>query len=153
MDRILSRAFKTEEIEKLENEINNMVLEIKEKPIENIIIKEFTDDGIPTIETQLKEIELKDKEIENLVNENKDKIYKREMIQRVKCLCLIKMGKSIFTNTLDMKIKERNKLQALMWEYNDIDHKDIIKEFNEKIGDYMDEEEIDFSRVPIYQYR
>jgi hypothetical protein len=84
---------------------------------------------------------------------DKDKIYKREMIQRVKCLCLLKMNKSIFTNTLSMSLRERGKLQKLMWEYNDIDHKIIIEEFNEKIGEILDDSEFDISKVPIYQYK
>ena len=75
------------------------------------------------------------------------------MIQRVKCLCLLKMNKSIFTNTFEMKIKDRETLQKLMWEYNDIDHKVIIDEFNEKICDILDDSEFDSSKVPIYQFK
>jgi len=136
-----------------------MELEIKPK-YTNPILEEYklkykpeelTDDGIPNIETQLKELKMKDEELEKEID--KDKIYKREMVQRVKCLCLLKMNKSIFTNTFEMKIKDRETLQKLMWEYNDIDHKDIIDEFNEKICDILDDKGFDNSKVPIYQYK
>lgn len=136
-----------------------MELEIKPK-YTNPILEEYklkykpeelTDDGIPTIETQLKELKIKDEELEKEID--KDKLYKREMIQRVKCLCLLKMNKSIFTNTFEMKIKDRETLQKLMWEYNDIDHKVIIDEFNEKICEILDDKGFDNSKVPIYQYK
>jgi hypothetical protein len=138
-----------------------MELEIKEKINKNYILEEYakkykpeelTADGIPNTETQIREMKEKDEEINKLNEENKQKIYNREMIQRVKLLCLLKMGKSIFTNTFDMKIKEREQLQELMWEYNDKYHFDIIKEFNEKIGDVLDDDKLDFSKVPVYNY-
>lgn len=118
----------------------------------NITIEDKTPDGLPTIEKQLNDIKLSDEELK-VKAENEDKIYRREMIQRVKCLCLLKMNKSILTNTLSLKPKERENLQILMYEYNDIEHKDIIKEFNEKIGELIDDNEIDLSAVPIYQYK
>lgn len=138
-----------------------MELEFKEKKYNNILEEyklkykpeELTDDGIPNIETQLKELKIKDEELEKDIDKDKDKIYKREMIQRVKCLCLLKMNKSIFTNTNEMKNRDREKLQKLMWEYNDIDHKIIIEEFNEKICEILDDSEFDSSKVPIYQFK
>lgn len=115
--------------------------------------EELTADGIPNIETQVREMNERDEEYNKTLEENKQKIYNREMVQRVKLLCLLKMGKSILTNTFEMKIKEKEKLQELMWEYNDVYHYDIIKEFNEKIGDILDDEKLDFSKVPIYEYK
>ena len=76
------------------------------------------------------------------------------MVQRVKCLCLDKMGKSILINTNDLSIKDRKQLQKLMWEYNDIEHKDIITEFNEKMSDMLEDvKNIDYSKLPIYEYK
>lgn len=156
MDKILSKAFKSSDIEE-------MSLEIKEKKIVNPILEEYkkkykpeelTDDGIPNIETQIKELKILDEEQEKTFLENKEKIYNREMVQRVKCLCLLKMNKSIFINTLDMNNKDRKTLQNLMYEYNDIEHIDIVKEFNEKIGDLIDDNsEIDISNLPIYDFK
>jgi hypothetical protein len=60
------------------------------------------------------------------------------------------MNKSIFTNTFEMKHKSKEKLQELMWEYNEIDPELIIEEFNQKIGDMFDEDDIDFSKLPIF---
>ena len=113
----------------------------------------YTVDGVYTIQKQIKDMELKDKELEKQFEENVERIYKREMIQRVKCLSLLKMNKSIFTNTSSMKIKERELLQKIMHEYNDIDHQIIINEFNEKIGDILDDENFEPSNVPIYEFK
>ncbi len=114
--------------------------------------EELTPDGLPTIETQLKEIEEKDEELLRINAENSIKIYNREMVQRVKCLCLLKMNQSIFKNTLDLNKKSRIELQKLMHEYNDVEHDEIIKEFNEKISIILDENDIDISQLPIYNY-
>ena len=158
MDKILSKAFN----KSVDLELDDMFLEIKERKDYNSIIEdmknkykpeELTDDGIPTIETQLKEIAIKDEEYEKKSIENATKIYNREMVQRVKCLSLIKMGLSIFINTNDLSIKQRKTLQAYMWEYNDKDHQDIIKEFNEETSDMLDDvKNIDYSKLPVYDF-
>ena len=109
--------------------------------------EELTDDGIPTIETQMREInELDEKQNINKVN------YNREMLQRVKCLSLHKIGKSIMTNTNILNNRDRKKLQEIMHSYNNIDHKDIIDEFNNMVNDEIFENDIDYSKLPIYQY-
>ena len=158
MDKILSKAFN----KSVDLELDDMFLEIKERKDYNPILEdmknkykpeELTDDGIPTIETQLKEIAIKDEEYEKKSVENATKIYNREMIQRVKCLSLLKMGLSIFINTNDLSIKQRKTLQAYMWEYNDKDHQDIIKEFNEETSDMLDDvKNIDYSKLPVYDF-
>lgn len=158
MDKILSKAFN----KSVDLELDDMFLEIKEKKDFNHILEdmknkykpeELTDDGIPTIETQLKEIAIKDDEYEKKCIENATKIYNREMVQRVKCLSLLKMGLSIFINTNNLSIKQRKTLQAYMWEYNDKDHQDIIKEFNEETSDMLDDvKNIDYSKLPVYDF-
>lgn len=158
MDKILSKAFN----KPVDLELDDMFLEIKERKDYNPILEdmknkykpeELTDDGIPTIETQLKEIAIKDEEYEKKCIENATKIYNREMIQRVKCLSLLKMGLSIFINTNDLSIKQRKTLQAYMWEYNDKDHQDIIKEFNEETSSMLDDvKNIDYSKLPVYDF-
>ena len=142
-----------------------MELEIKTNNDENPILKDFklkykpeelTDDGIPTIQTQLREIEERDLEDKKTFEEHNEKIYRREMKQRVKCLCLDKMGYEITINTLDLNKRKRDELQQLMYEYNDIPHEDIIKEFNDKFSDLLDFVEnssIDYSKLPVYQYK
>lgn len=141
------------EIEFKPEKNNNIIvddLSIKYKP------EELTVDGVPTIETQLREIEKLDNEYKLTFEEHNDKIYKREMKQRVKCLCLLKMDIPITINTLDLSNKRRAELQRLMYEYNDIPHEDIIKEFNEKFSDFLDDDRnssIDYSKFPVYQYK
>jgi hypothetical protein len=130
--------------------IPNPILEeysIKYKP------EELTDDGIPNIETQLREIREKDEEQLKQYEDN-IKIYNREMIQRVKCLALNKLGKSIMTNTLDLNNNTRDKLKSIMSSYNDIDHKNIIEEFNNMVcNELFDKVDIDISKLPIYEYK
>lgn len=134
-----------------------MELEIKETKLRNPILEEYalkykpeelTDDGIPTIETQLREIkELDEKQDIDKVN------YKREMIQRVKCLSLHKMGKDIMFNTLYMSNKDKTKLQEIMHTYNDIEPEEIIKEFNELVNEVLFENSsVDYSKLPIYSF-
>lgn len=128
-------------------------INIDTKIIEEIDFK-LTPDGIPTIETQLqilKQEEDKRKEYEQLI---KEKIEKRDMLQRVKCLALHKMNKSIMTNTLSLSTKDRKKLQNLMWEYNDMDPSIIIEEFNIMCNDtiFNPEENFDYTKAPIYDY-
>jgi len=164
MDKILSKAFNSNDV--IEKEMTLEIIE-KENKIEiidnkliNPILEEYkqkykpeelTDDGIPTIETQLKEMKIKDEEIDNKMKENIQKTYNREMTQRVKCLSLIKMGLSAFTNTNDLSIREKTKLQKIMYEYNDIEHDVIIKQFNEEIGDMLDDtKSLDYSKLPVY---
>ena len=111
--------------------------------------EELTDDGIPTIETQLREIKLDEEKQTTKLNE--EQLYKREMIQRVKCLSLNKMNRDIFTNTNDLKPSDKKRLQEIMYTYNDIDHEQIIKEFNDLVcEDYLDNPKYDYSKAPIY---
>lgn len=144
----------------IEKELNDMILEIEEKKDNNIkleeenkiIDKDLTPDGLPTIEKQLRDLDLLDKEMEEKNKDKEIEIYKREMTQRVKCLCLNKLNKSIFVNTLTLKEKERKKLKELMSEYNDIPCEEIIKEFNITVGEMLDDmEEKDYSKLPVYQ--
>ena len=118
---------------------------IKYKP------EELTDDGIPTTETLLREIKEKDDEIEPKLKT--EEFYKKQMIQRVKCICLNKLGYDILYNTFNMSPKERIKLQELMWTYNDIEHSKIIDEFNEIVNiEIFENKNIDISQLPIYNF-
>jgi hypothetical protein len=154
MDKILSRVYTDTDEE--------MKLEIKEtKKIGNPILddyalrytkEELTEDGIPTIETQLKELAIKDEETNKKLEEDKDRLYRREMIQRVKCLALHSMGKDIMTNTMSLSERERRRLQDIMYTYNDVPHDEIIKDFNELATEVIfDNSNIDISKLPIYQ--
>lgn len=126
------------------NDNNVKIINDKYKP------EDLTADGIPTIETQIKEISLDEENKKSKLND--EQLYNREMIQRVKCLSLNKMNKDIFTNTFEMKISDRKKLQEIMHTYNDIEHTEIIKEFNDLISEnYLDNPQYDYTKAPIYQ--
>ena len=113
--------------------------------------EELTDDGIPNIETQLRE--LKERDEEQLPKYDKEDAlrYKREMTQRVKCIGLHKMGKSIMMNTLALSQKDRQKLQLIMHSYNDTDHNEIIKEFSDVCQEQLFTDNTDWSKYPIYE--
>jgi hypothetical protein len=81
----------------------------------------------------------------------KETNYNKEMINRVKCISLFKMGKPILTNTYNINYRDKEKLQSIMHTYNDISHDEIIKEFNEIANiDIFDNPNIDYSILPIY---
>ena len=112
---------------------------------------DYTVDGLPTIEKQLKDIEIINEELNLSIKNNEKIIYEREMKQRVKCISLHKMGLNIMTNTLNLNKKLRNKLQEIMYSYNDIEHNKIIDEFNIIVNDTIYEDEnFDYSKLPIY---
>lgn len=131
----------------------------KEEPINNVAkvinpqIEEFrrrykpeelTDDGVPTIETQLREL----KEADDRIAEYN---YNKQLVNRVKCLALHKMNKPILTNTLNMNSRDRASLQNIMHSYNDIPHQDIIDEFNEIVNiEIFENPNIDYNNLPLY---
>lgn len=110
--------------------------------------EELTADGIPNIETQLREMKEQDeKQQVDKVNHN------REMIQRVKCISLFIMGKDIMTNTLNLNKRDRVKLQEIMHSYNDISEEEIINNFNNIVNEVLFENDnVDLSKLPIYSY-
>lgn len=110
---------------------------------------ELTDDYVPKTEVQIKEIEEKDKE--QLKNYETEKAFVIEMKQRVKCLALDKMGKHILTNSNDLSQRELKKLQSLMHEYNDVEHEQIIKDFNELADEKLFENKLDMTIYPIFE--
>ena len=75
----------------------------------NNIDPTLTHDGIPTIETQLKKLEELDieRQSKDLTEEEKDKKHKREMLQRIRCIALDNMGKSILQNPKELSPKDK----------------------------------------------
>ena len=110
--------------------------------------EELTADGIPNIETQLREMKEQDEKQQiDKVNHN------REMIQRVKCISLFIMGKDIMTNTMNLNKKDRLKLQEIMHSYNDVSEEEIINNFNNIVNEVLFEnDKTDLSKLPIYIY-
>jgi len=111
-------------------------------------IKELTADGIPTIEQQLKDI--KEDEEKRIKDIDEIKEHRRNMLMRVKCLCLNKMGKSMFVNTNTLNNREKDKLIKLMNTYTEISSEHIIEEFNELCQDKLFLDGKDYSNLPVY---
>jgi len=106
--------------------------------------EELTDDGLLTIETQLRELKEADERI-------KEYNYNKEMVNRVKCISLHKMNKSIMTNTINMSARDRASLQNIMHTYNDKSHQDIIDEFNDIVNiEIFENPKLDYNNLPIY---
>lgn len=118
--------------------------------------EELTDDGIPTIETQLREIHEADQKylLSMTDKETIDKKRIRSIKQMVKCICLNKMNKSIMVNTLSLNKSERETLQKLMYEYDgEINEEQIRNDFYKVASNELFEDNyIDVSKVPIYDF-
>jgi hypothetical protein len=125
--------------------MNNPILEEYAKKYKS---EELTADGIPNIETQLREIQKQDEK------QQIDKVnHRREMLQRVKCISLFIMGKDIMTNTFNLNKRDREKLQEIMHLYNDAPEEDIIDKFNTVVNEVLFEnDKVDLSKLPIYSY-
>ena len=125
--------------------MNNPILEEYAKKYKP---EELTPDGIPNLETQLREMKEQDEK------QQIDKVnHRREMLQRVKCISLFIMGKDIMTNTFNLNMRERDKLQEIMYLYNDVSEEDIIDKFNTVVNEVLFEnDKVDLSKLPIYSY-
>lgn len=88
---------------------------------------------------------------EEKVKEEKPIDEKIELTKKVKLLSLNKMGKSIFTNTFNMREYDRKQLQKTMRGYEEVSVQEIIEEFNNMMNEKVfDNPKIDISRLPIY---
>jgi len=68
----------------------------------------LTADGIPTIETQLRQIEEKDIEsIKELSEEEKTKKENKDILMRIKCIALNAMDKNILIDPRSLSLRER----------------------------------------------
>jgi hypothetical protein len=68
----------------------------------------LTADGIPTIETQLRQIEEKDiASIKELSEEEKTKKENKNILMRIKCIVLDTMGKNILIDPKSLSLRER----------------------------------------------
>ena len=139
-DLIIDDLKKEEPINKVVKLPNPYIDDLKTRYKE----EELTDDGLLTIETQIREL----KEADERINEYN---YNKEMVNRVKCLALHKMNKSILTNTLNMNSRDRASLQNIMHSYNDIPHQDIIDAFNDVVNiEIFEYPKLDYNNLPLY---
>lgn len=124
---------------------NPMVKTNEDEPI-----KELTPDGIPTIKQQLKDLDDDEKRRQLSKNIDSAKEFRKNMLIRVKSLCLDKMGKDILTNTTNLTHREREKLIKLMNEYTGKPTEDIINDFNDLCNEKLFEPRRDYSTFPVY---
>ena len=80
-----------------------------EKVRRNNIDPTLTHDGIPTIETQLKQLEEIDLERQSkeLSEEEMLKKHRREMLQRIRCIALDSIGKNILSDPKQLQAREK----------------------------------------------
>jgi len=112
--------------------------------------KELTADGIPTINQQLKDIKEDEERLKATIVSDSEKTKRRDMIIRVKSICLHKMGKDIMVNTSYLSSKEKTKLIELMNEYLLKTEPEIIDEFNDICQETIFETKRDYSNYPVY---
>ena len=105
--------------------------------------EELDEEGLPTIEAQIKRIELEEENNKKPPNPNMD------LCMRVKCLSLNAMGYDIFYNTYNLPYYDRERLQDTMRTYEDKSPEEIIDEFNE-VCERKIFTNVDYSRLPMY---
>lgn len=114
------------------------------------INNDFTPDGIPTIEKQLKDIEESEKNFLNTLRVDCPAItHKKNMLMRVKFLGLYKMNKDPFMGSSSLTSFDRKILQKEMSKYNDIPEADIIKEYNEICGELLSDSKTNYTQFMV----
>lgn len=105
---------------------------------------DLTEDGVLSIEAQLRRIKYLDDKQNILIKD-----YGTNMKRKVLSICLNKLGLDIMTNTYSLKQSKREELQKLMWEYNGKDEETINNDFYKAC---LDQElfDRDYTRYPIY---
>jgi len=136
----------------IEEQMNE--IEIKEStrsntPIldEEINIPSLTADGVPTIEEQLKLIAIE----EAKVKKDEQKQKRRDLITKVKTICLSKMGKEPLLNTTYLTNIEKDTLIDFMNQYADKSEDMITTEFNAICTNKIfNNPKYDYTSYPIY---
>lgn len=105
--------------------------------------EELTEDGLPTVEAQLRRLDERD---QNIPLDNSLK----SLTMRVKCLSLVMMGLSPMTNTYNLSNKQREQLQNNMRTFETEEPATIIEMFNTMMNDKLFISTLDPSKLPIY---
>ena len=121
-----------------ENKTTNVILHPSDYTAD-----ELTEDGLPTVESQLRRLDERDR---NITIQDK---Y-RNLAMRVKCLSLDMMGLSPMTNTYNLSNKQREQLQNNMRTYEDKDLETIVEEFNTMMNEKLFVSTMDPSKLPMY---
>ena len=118
----------------------------------NNIDPSLTADGLPTIETQLKQLEEYEAERneKNLTNDEQLKKHRREMLQRIRCIALDAMGKNILINPKQLIPKEKRDFVKRIEELYILSEEEIIIMFNNICHDTIFQTGNDYSNYPVY---
>ena len=110
----------------------------------------LTADGIPTIETQLKQIEEQElNNIKELTEEEKLVKRRKEILQRIKCIALDAMGKNILINPKTLMPREKREYVKRIEELYILSEEEIITMFNNICQDTIFQS-VDYSNCAIY---
>jgi hypothetical protein len=118
----------------------------------NNIDPSLTADGLPTTETQLKQLEELDLERQNneLSEEDKLKMHRREMLQRIRCIALDAMGKNILFDPRKLQPKDKREFVKRVEELYILSEEEIINMFNGICQDSIFQCGADYSNYPVY---
>jgi hypothetical protein len=118
----------------------------------NNIDPTLTHDGLPTIETQLKNLEQIDLERQSkeLTEEERDKKYKREMLQRIRCIALNAMGKNILQNPKTLSPKDKREFIKRIEELYILSEDEIKIMFGNICHDTIFQNGSDYSTYVVY---
>lgn len=127
-----------------------------EKLIRNNNDPTLTQDGLPTIETQLKGLHELDKlykeEIEKETDEQKKKRDEIKLALKVKCIILDELGLDIISDTRTLNVKQRKIYNAKFKAYfENADEEYITSRFHEVCHETIFVNGVDFSKYPVYK--
>jgi len=110
----------------------------------------LTADGIPTIETQLKQIEEQElNNLKELTEEEKLAKRRKEILQRIKCIALDAMGKNILINPKTLMPREKREYVKRIEELYILSEEEIINMFNNICQDTIFQS-VDYTNCAIY---
>jgi hypothetical protein len=123
-----------------------------EKIKRNNIDPTLTSDGIPTIETQLKQMEELDIERQNKVFTEEEllKQQRREMLQRIRCIALDSIGKNILSDPKQLQPKDKREFVIKVEELYILSEEEIKIMFGNICHDTIFQSGADYSNYVVY---
>lgn len=105
---------------------------------------DLTDDGLPSVEAQMREM----KRVDEINKKELD--LRREMVTMIKSISLVKMGKEPLVNTSYLSYPEKSTLIKIMNEYANESQENIREEFNRMCSEKIFNPNCDYSKLPVY---
>ena len=117
----------------------------------NNIDPSLTADGLLTLENQLKKLdELDEQQKIELTEDEKLKIHRREMLQRIRCIALDAMGKNILIDPKKLLPKEKRDFIKRIEELYILSEEELTNMFNTICQDTLFQCGSDYSNYPVY---